>query len=1282
MLMALLMCLGSTTAKAEDHLLVGGCTASGWNAGEYNRTPVAMVNVAENVWIWCGKITTGEGDAGRFKIPNTNDGWDGYWAPAQGTVLTSEWSNLSTNSGGDYKFCVAEEGIYKVTINTSTLKIKAEKLSEPTKDGDYYLLGGVADYYWYAGSVTSGENTLKARMTADLDFTTDGFFPLACDKFKFKGEFDGAGHKLSGINVIGANKNLGLFRYAADGAFIHHLLVDGSFTGEQKIAGIIGHIHDGGTVTLANVVNKANVHATGGSSANAAGLVGCAEGNTKIIATNCANLGNVSGQDGECAAFAGWTQGGTTFTNCYNSGTISNMENNCNLYRNTGAVTPTNCYDATGVDSYTQGTKVDPALLATGELAFMLNGNADAGTWHQKLTDPKDAYPVPFGTDETLVYANGELHCDGTSKGPSTYSNAAGSTRDDHDYANGFCTFCDTYQPGFMTANGSGIYEISTEYQMKWFSCLVNNENASANGQLMNDIDMTGITGYTPIGQAGHEFKGHFNGQGHRIQNLDLSGNAGYNKQGLFAETKDGAIIENLIMDASCTIKGVDYVAGILAYNSGNSVIVRNCGNEATVTGTGANAAGILGCSTSQVSITNCYNTGAVTGGRESAAICGWMGSNTSVIRNCFNSGTVAGQDGTNRMYRKPEVVGENLYDINGLQATAFTAEDMASGKLAFMLNDKTDAGVWHQRLSSEPKDAHPVPFGADATLVYANGELYCDGTSKGSSVFSNVEGSTRDAHSYTDGFCSNVNGSSEKCDAIQTDYMKPVAGFYEIGNDKQLYWFAEYVAREDNTVSGKLTADVDFTSKGNEMIGPEDSNPFKGTFDGQYHQVTVSYDANQKNSALFRYIQVATIRNLIVNGTISNTNSCTGGIFAGSRGASVVENCVSYVTFNRDTDGDATFGGIGAYMHDNGTIRNCAFLGTLNAPNADGNGGILGYANGGGNVKIQNCLLYATINTKAESDKNDPFVRNTDPTDSYFVERGNLNAHNQGTQVIVTDVESGLVAYLLNGSTDAGTWHQTLGTDANPVPFTTSNAVYGAAWDGTNTVCFNNEANAITAGNVVINDLCDNFNMPAGAVSVTAQKVSYSRDNVAGFNTVCLPFALTSSMLPTGAKIYTTGEIGATSVKITEVNEVAAGQPCLVEFPADYTGTWDINIDTATPFALAPVNTGDLKGSYATTVIGADKYKLNPEGTEFGKTSDAAEVYPFRAYLEAGSGAGSGARGLSIIFGDETGINGVGAAAAAVEVYNAKGQRMQQLEKGVNIVRMANGQTRTVIVK
>ena len=239
-------------AMAEDHYLVGGCTASGWNAGAYNRSPVAMVNVSENVWVWAGKLTTGDGDDGRFKIPDSDGGWDGYWAPAQGTVLTSEWSDLSTNSSGDYKYCVAEEGVYRVTINTNTQKIKAEKLTEPSKDGDYYLIGSVNDYYWYAGTVTSGEQALKARLTANLDFATVGFFPLACDKFKFKGEFDGAGYSISNAVIVGSNNNVAFVRYATGGADIHDLVVEGSFEGSAKIGGIIGFARDGGEVKLTN----------------------------------------------------------------------------------------------------------------------------------------------------------------------------------------------------------------------------------------------------------------------------------------------------------------------------------------------------------------------------------------------------------------------------------------------------------------------------------------------------------------------------------------------------------------------------------------------------------------------------------------------------------------------------------------------------------------------------------------------------------------------------------------------------------------------------------------------------------------------------------------------------------------------------------------------------------------------------------------------------------------------------------------------------------------------
>ena len=287
-----------------------------------------------------------------------------------------------------------------MTINTSTLKIKAEKLAEPSKDGDYYLIGSVDDYYWYAGRVTSTGDVLKARMTTDLDFATAGFFPLSCDKFKFKGEFDGAGHTISNAVIMGINNNVGFIRYATGGASIHDMVIDGSFTGSAKIGGVIGFVRDGGEVLLTNVINRANVRATGSSDANAAGLFGCAVDNTKVTVTNCANMGEVKGQDGNCAAFAGWTQTGTTFTNCWNSGAIYNIEGSAQLYRNTGAVTATNCFDLTNVGN--QGTKVDASTLATGELCYELNGDQSDIHWYQNLSGTMDAYPVPFDSHAQL----------------------------------------------------------------------------------------------------------------------------------------------------------------------------------------------------------------------------------------------------------------------------------------------------------------------------------------------------------------------------------------------------------------------------------------------------------------------------------------------------------------------------------------------------------------------------------------------------------------------------------------------------------------------------------------------------------------------------------------------------------------------------------------------------------------------------------------------------------------------------------------------------------------
>ena len=64
-----------------------------------------------------------------------------------------------------------------------------------------------------------------------------------------------------------------------------------------------------------------------------------------------------------------------------------------------------------------------------------------------------------------------------------------------------------------------------------------------------------------------------------------------------------------------------------------------------------------------------------------------------------------------------------------------------------------------------------------------------------------------------------------------------------------------------------------------------------------------------------------------MIDGEIITDAMMAGGVFAGSAGASVVENCVSSVDITGTREGDNTFGGIGSYAYDNGIVRNCAFL-------------------------------------------------------------------------------------------------------------------------------------------------------------------------------------------------------------------------------------------------------------------------------------------------------------------------------------------------------------------
>ena len=154
-----------------------------------------------------------------------------------------------------------------------------------------------------------------------------------------------------------------------------------------------------------------------------------------------------------------------------------------------------------------------------------------------------------------------------------------------------------------------------------------------------------------------------------------------------------------------------------------------------------------------------------------------------------------------------------------------------------------------------------------------------------------------------------------------------------EISNEAELKDFRMRVNKGEKSLCAKLTADIQLSENWT-PFAPGDgyiSNAFGGTFDGNGHTISGLNGSN----GLFGFVNGATIKNLKVEGTISNNDSTgVGGIVGKTQGTV--------------------------------TIKNCAFSGSVSSTKVArkaGVGGIVGLVNNGA-VKIENC--YSTANVSS----------------------------------------------------------------------------------------------------------------------------------------------------------------------------------------------------------------------------------------------------------------------------------------------------------------------------
>lgn len=504
-----------------------------------------------------------------------------------------------------------------------------------------------------------------------------------------------------------------------------------------------------------------------------------------------------------------------------------------------------------------------------------------------------------------------------------------------------------------------------TDYEGKYFQLTVNIDLKNEEWTPIGTIVYTGEFGRSEE----RYFKGTFDGDGHQIANLTITGRNEY--VGLFGYVRN-ATIQNC--NVAGEVSGYNAVGGIVGAVDGKTNNILNCSFQGNVTGN-MYVGGIVGRVQNQCEVSSCYVIGTVHGGNDNVG--GIAGAGRGAIKNCYAladvsaggkfAGGITGDTynlAIENCYYSGEVSARG--SAGGIVGNAWggtikncvSLAESVTGSNANRIVGYLNAGTENNYAWSDPALSTDDATGLNgANFTYTNGTL----SKQFSEIFKNDS-----AWKFTDNglpILKNVGGT-------QSAYLPPYLtgeGFYgkgtaenpyEIRNAEDLKLLAEKV-NSGETYEGKYfkqTANIDLEDLENEPnwtpIGKE-NNHFKGIFDGGGHKITsLKVTGNSNNAGLFGYTQDATIKNCNVTGEVKGFND-VGGIVGNADGKTQILSC----SFRGDVTGeDSYIGGIAGSAR--GTIKNCYALADVTA-RIEIAGGIAGYAY---HVTIENCYYSGNV--------------------------------------------------------------------------------------------------------------------------------------------------------------------------------------------------------------------------------------------------------------------------------------------------------------------------------
>ena len=268
------------------------------------------------------------------------------------------------------------------------------------------------------------------------------------------------------------------------------------------------------------------------------------------------------------------------------------------------------------------------------------------------------------------------------------------------------------------TDDGQGNYTVTTAEGLNNIAELVNEEwKSDINITLTDDIDLTGID-WTPIGiDYNHQYTGTFNGGGHTITGLTVTGSNEY--AGLFGRIGSGGKVMNVKLEGVQieSDNEMSAVGGVVGYSYGN---IENCSVSGSVS-SNSTAGGVVGAQLGG-SITGCNTSATVKGVTYAGGIAGYTNGGGS-LTGCYATGSISVENNTTNAAWAGGVVGSN--GSSTLTACYATGSVTSSGSGTIYAGGVTGTN----------------DFGTLTACYHANGTISCPGGTTGGVAGRNYKG-------------------------------------------------------------------------------------------------------------------------------------------------------------------------------------------------------------------------------------------------------------------------------------------------------------------------------------------------------------------------------------------------------------------------------------------------------------------------------------------------------------------------------------------------------------